>query len=178
MGRQTLKRNYVVVLSLALAFVVAFLSSPVLGSSVPLRKRSNSDRDIAAIGHRRIACSGKCIGNWYSIEQEKQIGAQLSASLGQSAPLLRDPMVTTYLEGLAKTMAQNSDTQMFITVLVTDDESVYALTLPGGYQYISRGLLLRLHSEGELASVLARGIAHTALRSATREYTLANLTQA
>ncbi len=173
-----MKRNYAVVLSLALAFTVGFLSSPVLGSSVPPRKRSKADRDIAAIGHRRIACSDACIGNWYSIEQEKKIGGQLSASLEQSTPLLRDPITAAYLEGLAKTMAQNSDTQMPITVRVTDSESVYALTLPSGYQYISRGLLLRLQSEGELASVLARGIAHTALRSATREYTRANLMKA
>jgi predicted Zn-dependent protease len=163
---------------LALAFAVGFLSSFVFGSSVPPRKRSKADRDIAAIGYRRIACSDACIGNWYSIEQEKKIGGQLSASLEQSTPLLRDPITAAYLEGLAKTMAQNSDTQIPITVRVADSESIYALTLPGGYQYISRGLLLRLQSEGELASVLARGIAHTALRSATREYTRANLMKA
>jgi len=167
-----------VVLSLALVFTVGFLSSPTLGSSIQPRKRSKADRDIAAIGHRKIACSDNCIENWYSIEQEKTIGAQLSASLEESTPLLHDPITAAYLEGLAKAMAQNSDAQIPITVRVTDTEIVYALTLPGGYQYISRGLLLRLQSEGELASVVARGIAHTALRSATREYTRANLMRA
>jgi predicted Zn-dependent protease len=43
--------------------------------------------------------------------------------------------------------------------------------LPGGYQYISRGLLLQLQSEGEVASIVSRGVAHTALRSITRERT-------
>jgi predicted Zn-dependent protease len=57
---------------------------------------------------------------------------------------------------------------MPITVRLLDSEQVEAFTLPGGYQYITRELLLQLENEGELASVLARGIAHTALRSATR----------
>ena len=173
----TLKRNYTVVLSLALLFAVGFLSNSVFGSSVPPRKRSKADRDIAAIGHRQITCTVKCIGNWYSLDQEKTIGGQLSASLEQSTPLFHDPMTAAYLDRLAKTIAQNSDTQMPTTVRVADSEKVYAFTLPGGYQYISRGLLLQVQSEGELASVLARGIAHTALRSATKEATRANLTR-
>lgn len=176
-GRLTLKRNYEVFLSLGLAFAMVVLSSSALGSSVASRKRSKSDHDIAAIGHRKIACSDACIGNWYSIEQEKKISEQLSASLEQSTILLHDPITAAYVEGLAETIAQNSDAQMPITVRVTDSAKVYALTLPGGYQYISRGLLLQLHSEGELASVLARGIAHTALRSGTREATMASLTR-
>jgi predicted Zn-dependent protease len=45
----------------------------------------------------------------------------------------------------------------------------------GGWQYISRGLLTKLNSECEVAAVLARGTAHTALRSATRELTHASL---
>jgi beta-barrel assembly-enhancing protease len=54
---------------------------------------------------------------------------------------------------------------------------VNAFTLPGGSQYINRGLLLQLDGEGELASLLARGIAHNALRTASREATKAELTQ-
>ena len=52
-----------------------------------------------------------------------------------------------------------------------------SFTLPGGRQYVSRGLLLRLESEGELAGVLAHGIARTALRAATKEATQGQLTQ-
>jgi predicted Zn-dependent protease len=66
---------------------------------------------------------------------------------------------------------------MPITVRVIDSNTVNAFTLPGGYQYLNRGLLLRLEGEAELASVLARGIAHTALRSNTNEATKGEMMQ-
>lgn len=52
------------------------------------------------------------------------------------------------------------------------------MTLAGGYQYISRGLLLQMENEGELAAVIARGIAHTSLRSVTGLATRASLINA
>lgn len=58
---------------------------------------------------------------------------------------------------------------MPITVVVLDDNTVNACTSPGGYQYITRGLLAHVESEGELAAVLAHGIAETALHIPTRQ---------
>jgi predicted Zn-dependent protease len=91
--------------------------------------------------------------------------------------MLDDPAIVDYVARVAQKVAQNSDAKMPITVRVVDSNESSALTLAGGHQYITRGLLLRLESEGELASVLARGIAHTALRSATMELTRAALLQ-
>ncbi len=158
-------------MGLSLLFVVCLVAIPVWGSSSP-KKRSKSDRDIGAIGHRKIANVDPA---WYSFDTEKQIGAQWSASLERSTPLLRDAATATYIDRLAHTLAQNSDARIPITVRIVDSEEVYVLTYPGGYQYITRGLLLRVANEGELASVLARGIAHTALRSAMREATKENV---
>lgn len=153
---------------LALLLAVGSLSGSAFGSSPSARKRSKSDRDIDAIGHRTIAYGP---ANWYSPEKEKEIGQELSSSLERSTALLRDARTAAYLDRLAQAIAQNSDVQMPVTVRVIDSEKVYALTLPGGYQYITRGLLLRVDTEGELASMIARGIAHSALRSAMREST-------
>jgi predicted Zn-dependent protease len=93
------------------------------------------------------------------------MGAQLSKNLERSTTLLRDATTVAYVGRLAHTVAQNSDARFPITIRIIDSEEVYAFTLPAGYQYITRGLLLRIANEGELASVLAQGIAHTALRS-------------
>lgn len=140
-------------------------------------KRAKAYRDINAIGHRVI---GYPYGpaNWYSLDKEKDIGAQFSAAFEKSTPLLRDEITQSYLDRVAQTIRQNSDSQLPTTVRVIDTEESYALTLAGGYQYITRGLLLRLQNEGELAAALARGIAHSALRSATGEATKANLMKA
>lgn len=125
-------------------------------------KRSRSDKDA---------------GEWYSLDTEKQVGQQESVAIEQHVTLLRDAAVLDYVTRLAEKVARNSDAQFPIAIRVIDTDDVEAITLPGGYQYISRGLLLRLENEGELASILARGIAHTALRSATRLLTRQNLAQ-
>lgn len=138
------------------------------------KKIPKSYRNISAIGHRSIGYQyGK--QNWYSLDMEKEVGAQASAAFEKTTALLNDPIAQQYLDHLAKVLAQNSDAQFPITMRVIDSEEFYALTLPGGYQYISRGLLLRVGNECELAAALARGIAHTSLRSATGEQTRANL---
>ena len=91
----------------------------------------------------------------------------IGAAVERSTKLIHDPALTKYLSALAQNLARNSDAQMHITVMLIDSDEVDACTSPGGYQYITRGLLLRLESEGELAAVLAHGIAHTALHTPT-----------
>ncbi len=156
-----------------LAFTISSCGGALASSRPHTKKRSKSDADISAIGHRHIAQGP----NLYSLEREKQLGEALSEKVEQSSRLLTDPAITEYIDRIAQTVAKNSDAVMPITVRVIDSDSVDAFTLPGGYQYVSRGLLLRLAGEGELASVLARGIAHTALRSATTLATRAEIMQ-
>jgi hypothetical protein len=54
---------------------------------------------------------------------------------------------------------------MGITIKLADSDKAQSFTVLGGHLYITKGLLLRLENEGELASAIARGVAHTALRS-------------
>jgi predicted Zn-dependent protease len=156
----------------ALTLVVGPLSSPAYPSSE--KKRARAYRDINAIGHRVIGYPYGT-GNWYSLDKEKELGTQVSAAFEKSIPLLRDSMTESYLDRLGQVIARNSDAQLPITILVIDSEDSYFLTLLGGHQYVTRGLLLQLQNEGELAAAIARGVAHTALRSATGELTRTNL---
>ena len=158
--------------SLLLIALIASLSGAAYSSSD--KKRAKEYRDINAIGHRVIGYPSG-YGNWYSLDKEKEIGAQLSAAFEKSTPLLRDQTTQSYLDRLVQTIARNSDAQLPITIRVVDSEDSFILTLAGGYQYISRGLLMQLENEGELAAAIARGVAHTALRSATGEATRAKL---
>jgi predicted Zn-dependent protease len=52
-----------------------------------------------------------------------------------------------------------------------------AFSLPGGYVYVNRGLVEKVHTEGELAGVLAHEIAHVALRHGTHQMTQAYAAQ-
>jgi len=156
-------RILVITLVVFLASCLEIKTASAFAQKTPIRR----NKDISAIGHRDIA-GGKGVDNWYSLDQEKEMGKRHSAATEQSSRILHDPAVTEYVTRVAENVAKNSDTQMPITVRLIDSDQVEAFTLPGGYQYITRGLLLKLDNESELASVLARGIAHTALRSFTR----------
>ena len=157
----------VLIASLTLAFAATPLV-PLFALPAPSIKRSKSDRDINAIGHRDVMHRQhpKLFG---SPEKEKERGAAWAAVVERSTKLIHDPALTTYLSALAQNLARNSDAQMPITVTLIDSDEINACTSPGGYQYISRGLLLRLESEDELAAVLAHGIAHTVLHTPTMQ---------
>lgn len=103
--------------------------------------------------------------NFYSLDKEKQLGYTLAQEFERSSRLVDDPVIGDYLDGLAKQLAKSSGAKFPIVVRVVDTATVDALFLPGGYQYVDRGLILITNSEAELACILAHGIAHTALRS-------------
>jgi beta-barrel assembly-enhancing protease len=150
-----------------MVLLLAFAATlSLFASRAPSIKRSKSDRDINAIGYRDIvhAQDRKFIGS-NAMEQER--GAAWATVVARSTKLIDDPALKSYLAQMAQHLAENSDALMPITVALIDSDEVQACTSPGGYQYVTRGLLLQLENEGELAAVLAHGIAHTALHTPT-----------
>lgn len=105
------------------------LSPPVIGPE--------SDKEINVIGHRTIAR-----GSTFYLKNE--IGKEFSAAFEQKTAMRRDPAIADYLARLTQKLARNSDADLAITLRVIDSDEVNAFTLPGGYQYVSLGLLLRL----------------------------------
>ena len=81
-----------------------------------------------------------------------------SEAVERSSRLLNDSAVTEYIDKVAQNVAKNSDARLSIVVRVIDSDVANSFTLPGGCQYVNRGLLLRLENEAELASLLARGL--------------------
>lgn len=155
-------------LLLTILFAATLPSVPLFASPAPTIKRSRSDRDFNAIGHRDIV-HGKERPFIASQDKEKELGAKYFAAFEHSAKLIHDSEITTYLTALAQNIERNSDAHMPITVIVVDSNTVNACTSPGGYQYVTRGLLIHTETEGELGAVLAHGVAHTALHFPTRQ---------
>jgi beta-barrel assembly-enhancing protease len=154
--------------------VAAFASGRVLSARpAPQTKQSSPDSDLNAIGHRNV---GQGV-NLYSLDRENHLGKQLAQEVQRSSKLIDDPIVTAYLDHIVQNIAKNSDSQFPITVRVIDSDMIDAFTLPGGFQYINSGLILEAEGEAEIAGVLAHGIAHTALRSSTKEATKVEMTQ-
>ena len=97
--------------------------------------------------------------------EEIKLGGDLSATILGAAPLVDDPALQLYVNGLGKWLALHSERPdlpwKFGVVNTTD---INAFSMPGGYVLISSGLFERMRSESELAGVLAHEIAHVVRR--------------
>ena len=96
---------------------------------------------------------------------EIQIGRQLAAMLLGSKPLHPDIAVQRYVNQLGRWISlQSSRPGLPWTFAVLDDPGFNAFATPGGYVFITRGLMDRVKDESELAGILAHEISHVTAR--------------
>lgn len=82
-----------------------------------------------------------------------------------------------YVNRIGQRLARNSHRpHLKYTFTVLDSTEVNAFALPGGYIYITRGLLAYLNSEAELAAVLGHELGHVTARHGVRQYSAATAT--
>lgn len=94
-------------------------------------------------------------------EQEEAIGRDAAATLlGASRPIA-DQAVQEYVNKVGLWVALHSDRPTLSwRFAVVDSDDIDAFAAPGGYVFITRGLLLHMHNEAELAGVLGHEITH------------------
>ena len=93
--------------------------------------------------------------------REIQIGQQLSAILLGSKPLLPDMAMQRYLNQLGRWISlQSARPDLPWTFAVLDDPGFNAFAAPGGYVYVTKGLIDRVADESELVGILAHEIVH------------------
>src|SRR5271167_149937 len=142
----------------------------------PKATHDKGKNDIDDIGNRNVskAGSGKGIGDWYSYDTEIKMGKQYAMMVESSARMIKDPIVTEYVNRIGQNLVRNSDAKVPFTIKVIDSDDLNAFALPGGFFYVNSGLILAADDEAELAGVMAHEIAHVCARHATREMTRAN----
>lgn len=100
-----------------------------------------------------------------SEEQEISLGQGIASNLLGVAPLLPNQNVQRYVNGVGRWLSlQTERPDLPWTFAVLDDDSINAFAAPGGYILITKGLLLRMKSEAELAGVLAHELAHVLMK--------------
>jgi predicted Zn-dependent protease len=122
--------------------------------------------DIDAIGKRKLGGM-----DWYSEAKEAEIGRQFARELEQHQTLLSDLEITEYVNRIGQNLVANSDAKGPIVIKVLHSNEVNCQTLPGGFLYLTTGLITAAGNEAELAGAIAQGIAHIAARHATRAAT-------
>jgi predicted Zn-dependent protease len=93
--------------------------------------------------------------------EEIRIGQDFSALLLGAKPLSQNQAQQRYVNALGRWLAlQTERPDLPWTFAVLDDPGFNAFATPGGYIFITRGLLERMHNEAELAGVLSHEIGH------------------
>ncbi len=105
-------------------------------------------------------------------ETEARLGYQEHQKIvPQFGGAYADPAIGIYVTGIGNLLARTSEIpdQKF-TFTVLDTPMVNAFALPGGYVYITRGLLALADNEAEVAGVLAHEIGHVTARHSAERY--------
>jgi predicted Zn-dependent protease len=106
-----------------------------------------------------------------SAEEEREAQEIAEEQISQQFGLVQDEALAAYVQELGEGLASESprqDVEYRFYVLEMDEPNAFAL--PAGAIFVSRGLLLLLNSEAELANVLAHEIAHVAARHAAQRH--------
>jgi predicted Zn-dependent protease len=110
--------------------------------------------------------------------QEIQMGRGADPEIVAQMGLYPDSSVQRYVRDIGLRMAAESERpELPWTFRVLDDPTVNAFALPGGFIYITRGILAHLTSEAELAGVLGHEIGHVTARHSANQMSRAQLAQ-
>jgi predicted Zn-dependent protease len=106
--------------------------------------------------------------------QELRIGRQVDAQVKQRYALYDAHGMQAYVEDIGQRLAKASHRPgISYRFVVIDSADVNAFALPGGYVYISRGILPYLNSEAELAGVIGHEIGHVTARHSVQRLSAA-----
>ena len=176
MSRKTILRGWLLLLTIAVSFASAQQPKDRDKGSGDDDKfyHGTGINDLNAIGSRNVGCN-RGLGNWYSLEHERQIGREYAHIVESGSKLLVDPVINEYVNRIGQTLVRNSDAKVPFSIKVIDSDQINAFALPGGFLYVTSGLILTAADEAELAGVMAHEIAHVAARHATRQMTRSNM---
>jgi len=111
------------------------------------------------------AATGRLQFTTISEPEEVALGQETDAEIVAALGLYEDEELTDLVERLGAELAEQSERPgLPWTFRVLDEAGVNAFALPGGFVYVTRGLLVHLNSEDELAAVLGHEIGHVTAR--------------
>jgi len=121
--------------------------------------------------------SGKSEMALMSEEQEIALGKKNDALVRKQYGVYRNQALQDYVNRIGQSLVKHSHRpNIKYTFTVLDSPEVNAFALPGGYVYITRGILAYVNSEAEMAAVLGHEVGHVTARHGVRQYSKATAT--
>ena len=105
-----------------------------------------------------------------SESDEIRTGKQADADVRKEYGVYDNPALQRYVNDIGQRLARKSHrANLEYHFTIVDSPEINAFALPGGYIYITRGIMAYLSSEAELAAVLGHEIGHVTARHAVRQ---------
>ncbi len=141
----------------ALGLVAAFVALATLGAGFGCAVNP-------ATGKRQISL--------VSTNRELEMGREADPAIMAEYGVYDDPATQTYVDSIGKKLGRVSHLpHMQWHFRVLDSPVVNAFALPGGYVYITRGIMAYVSSEAQLAGILGHEIAHVTARHSAQQMT-------
>jgi predicted Zn-dependent protease len=132
----------------------------------------------AGISCARNPVTGKNELSLVSESQEIAMGKESAAQVQQSIGFYDDPAVQSYVSEIGMRMAKASERPNLPWEFhVVNDAAVNAFALPGGFIYVTRGLMTSINDEAELATVVGHEIGHVTNRHSVQQISKAQVAQ-
>ncbi len=107
---------------------------------------------------------------YYSTEREVELGVAMSKQWEKEVKLEDDPLVQDRVQAIGKKIAAVADRKDidYSFKAIADDE-INAVSLPGGFVYVNKGLIDRVDNDDELAGVLGHEVGHIVARHSIKK---------
>jgi predicted Zn-dependent protease len=113
-----------------------------------------------------------------SSSQEIAMGREGAEDVARTIGIYPDGALQGYVATIGNKMAAKSERpDLPWSFAVVDDPSVNAFALPGGFIFVTRGILAHMNSEAQLATVLGHEIGHVTAKHSVSQISRAQLTQ-
>lgn len=127
---------------------------------------STRPRRALAAGALLLAVAGCAI----SRASEVEMGANYASQLNAQLPIIQDPELNRYLALLGDSIARPADSRgLDWHFYLVNAKEPNAFAVPGGFVYVTRGLVERTTTMSQLAGALGHEIAHVTRRHAVKE---------
>jgi predicted Zn-dependent protease len=126
----------------------------------------------------RNPVTGKSQLSLVSESQEIEMGKQGAQEVAQTIGLYDNANAQAYVAEIGKPIAAASERPNLPWEFhVVDDASVNAFALPGGFIYVTRGLMGTINDEAEFATVVGHEIGHVTNRHSVQMISKSQLAQ-
>src|SRR3954451_13685839 len=106
--------------------------------------------------------------NFYTLDQELQLGQQADADVEKTMPIVNDAELNRYIQNLgARLVAVAPGPKYPYTFKIVNQKDINAFAVPGGPLHINIGTIQAADNEAQLAGVMAHEMGHVIMRHST-----------